>query len=87
MGRKLGAAVPLFRRGLAPHVTQRGWAEAYPVPSFVLIHPTVWPPYTNVADRQTGQTGQTAMITVGGPIANGRRKYYLVQGLRTSELR
>jgi len=26
-----------------------------PVPSGILIHPTVWPQYTNVTDRQTGQ--------------------------------
>jgi len=35
------------------------------MPSFILIHPTVWPQYTNVTDRQTGQTGQTD----NGPIA------------------
>ena len=28
------------------------------MPSFIVIHPTVWPQYTNVTDR-TGQTGQT----------------------------
>jgi len=26
------------------------------MPTFILIHRTVWPQYTNVADRQTGQT-------------------------------
>ena len=26
------------------------------MPSFILIRPTVWPQYTNVTDRQTGQT-------------------------------
>ena len=38
------------------------------VPSFILIHPTVCPQYTNVSDRQTGQrsdsTGQTVLQTV-----------------------
>jgi len=29
--------------------------------SFILIHPTVWPQYTNATDRQTGQDN--------GPIA------------------
>ena len=24
----------------------------------ILIHPAVWPQYTNVTERQTGQTGQ-----------------------------
>ena len=28
------------------------------VPSFILIHPTVWPQYTNVTDRTDRQTGQ-----------------------------
>jgi len=28
------------------------------VPTGILIRPTVWPQYTNVTDRQTGQTGQ-----------------------------
>jgi len=26
------------------------------MPSFILIHRTVWPQYTNVSDKQTGQT-------------------------------
>jgi len=32
-----------------------------------LIHPTVWPQYTNVSDRtgQTGQTGQDRQIDNG----------------------
>ena len=28
------------------------------MPSFILIHPTVWPQCTNVTDRQDRQTGQ-----------------------------
>ena len=28
------------------------------VPSGILIHPTIWPQYTNVTDRQTGLAGQ-----------------------------
>ena len=28
------------------------------MPSFILIHSTVWPQYTNVTDRQNRQTGQ-----------------------------
>jgi len=38
--------------------------------SFILIHPTVWPQYTNITDRQTGQTGQN-----NGPIALGEPLY------------
>jgi len=45
-------------------------AEAYrhAKASGILIHPTVWPQYTNVTDRQTvRQTGQDR--TDNGPIA------------------
>jgi len=40
------------------------------MPSFILIHPTIWPQYTNVTDRtrQTGQRsdsiGRTVLQTV-----------------------
>jgi len=33
--------------------------------SFILIHPTVWPQYTNVTDRYAGQTGQTRSDSIG----------------------
>jgi len=36
------------------------------MPSFILIHPAVWPQYTNVTDR-TGQKGQDRQDD--GPIA------------------
>ena len=56
MGRKLGG-VSLFSGGgaeLGPHNTM--WPELRPtsMPSFILVHPTVWPQYINVTDR-TGQ--------------------------------
>ena len=35
------------------------------MPSFTLIHPTVWPQYTNVTDRQDRQTGQTTSDSIG----------------------
>ena len=38
------------------------------MPSSILIPPTVWPRYTNVADRQTGQADN-------GPIAQGEPFY------------
>jgi len=44
------------------------------MPSFILIRPTVWPQYTNVTDRQRGQTGQTDR-TDNGPIAYGEPFY------------
>ena len=58
MGRKLGA-VPLLGE-LGPHLTQRGQGGGQP--SGILIDATVWPQYTNVADRQTDRQDN-------GPIA------------------
>jgi len=49
-----------------PHLAR---AEATRVPSFVLIRPTVWPLYTNVADRtdRRGRSDRTGQDD--GPIA------------------
>jgi len=79
MGRKLGGSAPFWGRELGLHLTQcgLGWGIA----SFILIHPTVWPQYTNVTDRQTGQTdrqrsdsiGRTALQTVA---QKSKRWYY-----------
>jgi len=54
MGRKLGGV------GGAGSPSNTMWPEPRPtsVPSFILVHPTVWPQYTNVTDRQTAQTEQ-----------------------------
>jgi len=70
MGRKLGA-VPLCGRG-AGSPSNTMWPEPRPTctPSFILIHPTVWPQYTNVTDRQTGQDRKD-----NGPIAQGEPFY------------
>ena len=58
MGRKAVGYVPLFRGAGSPSNTVWPRPRSTSVPSFILIHPTVWPPYTNVADRHRGQTGQ-----------------------------
>jgi len=60
-GRKLGA-VPLLGRG-AGSPSDTVWPGRRPisVPSFIFIHPTVWPQYANVTDRQDRQTGQSAV--------------------------
>jgi len=42
-----------------------------------LIHPAVWPQYTNVTDRQTGQTDN-------GPIAWGEPFYKLLPKKETT---
>jgi len=48
--------------GLCP--PPRAGAEPTFVPSFILIHPIVWPQYTNVT-RSTDMTGPAAAISVG----------------------
>jgi len=53
--RKVGAAVPLSMGELGPPFNTMS------VSSGILIHPTVWPQYTNVTDRQTGHTRQTTV--------------------------
>jgi len=59
MGRKLGGLCPFGGRG-AGSPSNTLWPGPRPtcVPSFILIHPTVWPQCTNVTDR-TGQDRQT----------------------------
>ena len=59
MGQNWGA-VPLWRRG-AGSPCKTMWPGPRPtrVPSFILIHPTVWSQYTNVTDRQERQVRQT----------------------------
>ena len=55
MGRKVGAAVPCpFGGGGAESPCDTVWTRPRPtsVPSIILIHPTVWPQYTNVTDRR-----------------------------------
>jgi len=65
MGRKVGAAVSLSVGG-AVSLSNIMWTGPRPtsVPIGVLIHPTVWPQYTNVADRETGQRSRSIGRTV-----------------------
>jgi len=70
MGRELGLRP--FGGGGAGSPSDTMWPGPWPtsMPGFTLIHPAVWPQYTNVTDRQTGQdrtdrkTGQTGRTTV-----------------------
>jgi len=59
MGRKLGGCAPLGGGAGCPSNTM--WPGPRPtcMSSFILIRETVWPQYTNVTDRQTGQERQT----------------------------
>jgi len=68
MGQKLqGAAVPFFWGGGeldVPIYHNVAWAEAYlELPSGILIHPVVWPQYTNV----TKQTHRQQSDSIGEP--------------------
>ena len=52
---------PFGRGAGSPSNTMWPGPRPTSVLSFILIHPTIWPQYTNVTDktdRQTGQTGQ-----------------------------
>jgi len=55
-------AVPLLEEPGAPSNIMWPGPRPTSAPNGILIHPTVWPQYTNVTDRQTGQTDN-------GPIA------------------
>jgi len=59
--------VPLLQGAGSPSNTMWPGSRPTSMPSFVLIHPTVWPQYTNVTDRQIGQDN--------GPIALGEPFY------------
>jgi len=60
---------------LGPHVTQFRLGRRRPsVPSGILIHPTVWPQYTNIVHRQTGQTGQRSRSIERTVTCNSRPK-------------
>jgi len=64
-GPKIGGSAP-FGGGRAGSPSNTVWPGPRPtcMPSFILIRPAVWPQYTNVTDRQTGQDR-----TDNGPIA------------------
>jgi len=52
----VGAAVPLSMGGAgSPSNTISPGPRPTSVPSGILIHPTIWPQYTNVIDRQDRQ--------------------------------
>jgi len=69
VGRRVGAVVPPGGE-LGPHLTQCMPPGPRPtsVPSGMFIHPTIWPQYTNVTDRQDSQlsdgVGRTVLQTV-----------------------
>ena len=61
-GPKIGGGCAFFFGGAGSPPNNVACAEAYQsttIPSFMLIHPTVWPQYTNVTDKTDRHTGQT----------------------------
>jgi len=70
VGRKVGAAQPHPFLGGAgfPSNTMSPGPRPTSIPSDILIHPTVWPQYTNVTDKQDRQTDN-------GPITQGEPFY------------
>jgi len=76
IGRKLSGLLHLFWGGGAGTPSNTMWPGLRPTstPSFILIHPTVWPQHTNFTERQTGKwsdsTGQTHCFTNGHPKHN-----------------
>jgi len=75
MGQKLGD-VPLWGGDQGPYLAQRGQGPGLPAcQSFILIHPSVWPPYINVTDRQWFDgIGLTVLQTVAQKIKLHRFK-------------
>ena len=84
MGRKVaGGCDPLG--GEAEFAYNTMWSGPRPtsVPSGILIHPTVWPQYTNVTDRQTnrrdnGPYHRTVLLTVPQKRAIPENKIYYI---------
>jgi len=77
MDRKLGRGVlcpPFLGGSWLPSNTMWPGPRSTSMPSFILIHPTVWTQYTNVADRATArQTRLNRQQNV--PIAHGEAFY------------
>jgi len=65
MGLKLGICP--FGGGGAGSPSNTTWPEPRPtcMPSFILIHPTIWPQYSNVTDRQTNKTDKQRSDIIG----------------------
>jgi len=79
-----GCCAPPPFWGAGPHLTQCGLGRGpTSIPSGIWIHPNVWPQYTNVTDRQTGQTDNGPLAYVEPfykrPLKNRRIDRHAVQ--------
>jgi len=89
---KLGAAVPVSEEGVgswSPSNTMKPGPRPTSLPSGILIHPAVWPQYTNVTNtRQTDRTdiqrsdsiGRTVLQTVARRILCQKGAQPLIYG-------
>jgi len=80
VGRKVGAAVPLsvgsppVGGAVSPSNTMWPGPRPTSVPSDILIHPTVWPQYTNVIDRETDRKDNSPIAYRANRFTNGGPK-------------
>jgi len=74
-GPKNGGLCP-FGGGRAESPSNTTWPGQRPISttSFILIHPTVWPQYTNVTDRTDRQDRTTVRYHRANRFTNGRPK-------------
>jgi len=73
-----GGCSPFWGRAKSPCNTMWPGPRPTSTPSFILIHPAVWPQYTNVTDTQADRIGQTDRKTApqhrANHITNGHPK-------------
>jgi len=80
--------VPLLGRGKgagSPSNTMWPGPRSTSVPSGILIHPTIWPHYTNVTDRQTGQDRQQSDSLGRTVLQTVAQKSLVAQGQKVVE--
>jgi len=57
-----GGCAPFWERGaVSPSSTMLPGSRPTSTPNVILIHPTIWPQYTNVTDRETDRQDRTTV--------------------------
>ena len=68
MGQKVWGPCPFWGGGAgSPSTTMWTGPRPTSMPSFILIHPTVWPQYSNITDKTDKQT-DNGLIASGKPL-------------------
>ena len=74
---------------MVPHLTMWSGPRPTSVPSGILIHPTVWPQYTNVTDRtdrqQSDNIGQTALQKIAQKLWHFWKRTNIAAGNKNPE--